>query len=80
MLNCFIAKLEGRQLCVKQLHIDLEESNTAMLRRLADLERLGLLIRSRDNIDGRRTLVQLTPRATDLVRQFLQRSGLGENC
>lgn len=73
LLNCYVAELEGRHLCVKQLHADLDESNTAMLRRLADLERLGLIARSRDDQDGRRTNVRLTQSAVDLIRQFLER-------
>lgn len=73
LLNCFVAQLEKRHLCVKQLHAELDESNTALLRRLADLERLALLERSRDGLDGRRTLVHLTPRATELIGQFLDR-------
>jgi len=77
ILNCFIAQLEARHLCVKQLHSELDESNTAMLRRLADLELLGLILRSRDELDGRRTLVRLTPLADGLIRQFLKSYAAG---
>ena len=73
LLDCFIAQLERRPLCVKQIHGDLKESNTALLRRLDDLEAAGLIARRRDDLDGRRTIVEISSKAMRAMAEFLDR-------
>lgn len=76
LVDCYVARLEGHSLCVKQLHAESSESSTAFLRRLGELERMDLLSRTRDDADGRRTIVRLTPRAVGLLRTFFEQYGL----
>jgi hypothetical protein len=73
LLGCFIAQLEQHPLCVKQIRCELDESNTALLRRLDDLQELGLVSRRRDDVDGRRTIVEISPKGMNAMAQFLDR-------
>lgn len=75
LLCCFISQLEGGQICVKQLHATVDESNTAMLRRLSELEAEGLTVRVRDASDARRSLVRLTSKGSAMMTAFLERYG-----
>lgn len=70
MLLCLSAELAGRQICVKQIRNELDESQTSVLRRLDELTEAGLLQRQRDEMDGRRTLVRLTATGVDAMSRF----------
>jgi hypothetical protein len=71
MLTCFIALLEGRTECVKQIQSLLEDSHTAVLRHIDALEAHQLVGRQRDPIDGRRTLVLLTGHGAIATARYL---------
>lgn len=73
LLLCFSAAAEERGLCVKQLRSFIGESGTSVLRRIEELEAAGLLIRARDAIDARRTLVRLTEDGLDRMKRFFGR-------
>lgn len=72
MLLCFASQLEGHPLCIKQIRNQLDESNTALLRRIDELEQAGMVRRHRDELDGRRTMVQLTPAAIAAMTRFFE--------
>lgn len=72
LLLCLEAELSGRHMCVKQIRCELEESQTSVLRRIAELEQAGMLLRRRDDTDGRRTLLRLTGEATDALSRFFE--------
>jgi DNA repair protein RadC len=76
MLLCFAGQLEGRELCVKQLRNNLDESSTGLLRRIDELEEAGMLERHRDELDGRRTMVRLSPDAIAAMTRFLAQPGV----
>ena len=60
LLACLDALMNGRMQCVKQIRGMLDESSTAVLRRIEALEKRGMIGRRRDPDDGRRTHVLLT--------------------
>ena len=70
VLLCFLGQLEGRQLCVKQIRNQLDGSNTALLRRIDELEQAGVVERHRDEGDGRRTMVRLTRQGVAAMARF----------
>ncbi|WP_176488944.1 MarR family winged helix-turn-helix transcriptional regulator [Rhizorhabdus dicambivorans] len=70
MLSCMAGELAGRPVCVKQIRTQLRESQTSVLRRIDELERSGLVQRRRDEMDGRRTLLRLTPEGDDAMSRF----------
>lgn len=72
---CFVGELEMRQLCIKQIRNHLDESSTALLRRVDELERADMLQRQRDTIDGRRTMVRLTPAGLRAMTRFFVELG-----
>ena len=72
MLLCFASQLEGYPLCIKQIRNHLDESNTALLRRIDELEQAGMVRRHRDELDGRRTTVQLTPAGIAGMTRFFE--------
>lgn len=76
MLLCFGRQLEGHALCIKQIRNHLDESNTALLRRIDELEQAGMVRRHRDTADGRRTMVQLTPSAVAAMTRFFDLPGV----
>ena len=61
MLEIFIAKEEGRTLCVKHVVIASGESATGAMRRIEGLEHAKLIKRTADPMDHRRVRVELTP-------------------
>jgi len=75
MLLCFTGQLAGRQMCVKQIRIELDESNTSLLRRLQELEDAGMIRRERDDVDARRTIVRLTDKATAAMSRYFKLIG-----
>ena len=77
MLICFVGEIENRHPCIKQIRNQLDESNTALLRRIDELEGTGLLKRHRDQVDGRRTTIRLTRDGiAAMTRFFAQIDGL----
>lgn len=70
MLLCFTSELEKRSMCVKQIRNELDESNTSLLRRIQELEDAGMIQRQRDDMDGRRTTVRLTPEGENAMARF----------
>lgn len=72
MLLCFASQLEGHPLCIKQIRNHLDESHTALLRRVDELEQAGMVRRDRDESDGRRTMVQLTPAGVAAMTRFFE--------
>jgi DNA-binding MarR family transcriptional regulator len=72
LLLCFSAAAEKRGLCVKQLRSFIGESGTSVLRRIEELEAAGLLMRARDAIDARRTIVRLTEDGLDRMKRFFR--------
>ncbi|KQX20784.1 MULTISPECIES: winged helix DNA-binding protein [unclassified Sphingomonas] len=77
MLLCFSGQLADRRICVKQLHNELDQSNTSLLRRIQELEDAGMIRRERDDLDGRRTVVRLTDSAVAAMSRFFQLIGEG---
>lgn len=75
LLLCFDANMTGRTICVKQIRSELDESSTSVLRRLQELEDAGLVLRQRDAVDGRRTIVLLTREANEAMARFLMQVG-----
>lgn len=75
LLLCFEAEVIGKSICVKQIRSELEESSTSVLRRLQELEDADLVLRQRDEIDGRRTIVRLTREASATLSRFLIQIG-----
>lgn len=75
MLLCFTGQLAGRQMCVKQIRIELDESNTSLLRRLQELEDAGMVRRERDDVDARRTIVRLTDEAAAAMSRYFKLIG-----
>lgn len=72
LLLCFSAAAEERGLYVKQLRSFIGESGTSVLRRIEELEAAGLLLRARDAIDARRTLVHLTEDGLNRMKRFFR--------
>lgn len=71
LLHCFSREIAGQQSCVKQIRIALDEPSTSLLRRLQELEGVDMIARTRDPLDGRRTIVALTQAgATAMIRYF----------
>lgn len=70
MLLCLTGELAGRCMCVKQIRCELKESQTSVLRRIGTLEQAGMVLRQRDALDGRRTIVRLTRDATIALSRF----------
>ena len=60
MLELFVARMEGKQLCVKDLVVISGESPTSALRRIDRLQTEGLIQRRLDRRDHRRLRVDLT--------------------
>lgn len=73
MLLCLTSELAGRCMCVKQIRCELEESQTSVLRRIGTLEQAGMVLRQRDELDGRRTIVRLTRHATIALSRFFDK-------
>ncbi|TZG24655.1 winged helix DNA-binding protein [Sphingomonas montanisoli] len=73
LLACLDALLNGRMQCVKQIRAMLDESSTAVLRRIEALEKRGMIGRRRDPDDGRRTHVLLTVSGYQTMAQHLPR-------
>lgn len=72
MLLCFTGQLADRRIYVKQLRNELDESGTALLRRIQELEDAGMIRRQRDEMDGRRTVVRLTDTAIAAMSRFFR--------
>lgn len=70
LLMCLIGQLDQRPLCIKQLRNQLDESHTALLRRVDELESANLLHRRRDEVDARRTTLHLTPETMTAMEHF----------
>ena len=70
MLMCFVSELRRQRLCIKEIHNQLAESHTALLRRIDELEEADMLRRHRDEGDGRRTTVHLTPAGASAMTRF----------
>jgi DNA repair protein RadC len=70
LLCCVEGELSGRPICVKQIRAQLEESQTSVLRRIDELEQAGMVRRFRDGMDGRRTLIRLTPDGAEAMSHF----------
>jgi DNA-binding MarR family transcriptional regulator len=75
LLLCLSGQLAGRQMCVKQIRNELDESSTSLLRRLQELEDAGMLRRERDDVDGRRTIVRLTDEAATAMSRYFKMIG-----
>ncbi|WP_164857199.1 winged helix DNA-binding protein [Sphingomonas crocodyli] len=73
LLACLDALLNGRIQCVKQIRAMLDESSTAVLRRIEALEKCGMIGRRRDPDDGRRTHVLLTVAGYRTMAEHLPR-------
>ena len=73
LLACLDALLSERMQCVKQIRAMLDESSTAVLRRIEALEKRGMIGRRRDPDDGRRTHVLLTVSGYRTMAEHLPR-------
>ena len=71
LLELFAAMLEGRPHSPASLAESCGVAGTTMLRWLARLEAAGLAIRRPDPEDGRRALIELTPRAARSMHEYL---------
>jgi len=71
MLDLFAARIEGKRVSVSSACIASGVATSTALRWLAELERLGLVVRCRDELDRRRTFVEIDGRAVDTIRRWL---------
>lgn len=80
VLELFLAEREDRPVCVKQLMAATNESCTAAIRRIDQLEEISILARSPDPRDHRRVLVSLTERGRLAITELLCDLGASRAC
>jgi DNA-binding MarR family transcriptional regulator len=73
LLDLFACEAEGRTVRVNSACIGAAVPASTALRYLAELERRGLIERSRDEIDRRGQYVRLTPEAREHMVRLLER-------
>lgn len=71
LLDLFAAAAEGRQVSVSSACIASGVATSTALRWVSELEEGGLLSRSPDPRDGRRTFLEIAPGASDAVERWL---------
>lgn len=64
------SKAQGKQVYISSLCIASGVPQTTALRRIEDLEKAGLISRSKDPADGRRIIVDLTARGTERIKSY----------
>jgi len=64
MLDLFAAELEGRRVSASSVALASCVPQTTALRCVEEMVKGGLITRDRDPLDGRRSILQLTPAAT----------------
>lgn len=69
LLDLLLAELEQRPVPVSSVGLMAGIPATTVLRRLEELEQAGLVIRTSDKDDARRSLVELTPETSKKMRQ-----------
>jgi len=75
MLEVFITQLRRKSVCVKELVLVSGSSSSSALRRIDRLEETGLVRRTLDPSDHRRTTVQLTNRGYTAMVLMLEQFG-----
>lgn len=71
LLDLFVCHHEGRSLSVSAVCIGASASSATGLRYLSILQEQGLVTRSRDQTDRRRSYVHITPRGCGLLNGLL---------
>lgn len=72
MLELYVARLENRIVCIKELVIASRETSTSALRRIDRLEAAGMLLRSPHFVDHRRVAVALTTKGSEAMTAMLR--------
>lgn len=73
LLDLYISNHEGRRLSVSAVCVGTSSSSATALRYLAMLQDQLLVSRTRDENDGRRSYIELTPLGQTRLRQLLSR-------
>jgi hypothetical protein len=71
LLDLYIASLERKPIRVSSLCFGSGVPVTTAMRNLAVMERQGLVVRSRDPLDGRATRLVIAPKAGSAMRDYL---------
>lgn len=72
LLDLYVAELKGVRTTVSQLCIGAAVPTTTAIRWIRSLEKKGLLQRTRDYFDGRRSFISLMPEASKRMSALLQ--------
>lgn len=71
MLDLYLARIEGRQVSVGSASIAADVPATTALRWIAKLELMGLVERSSDPLDARRSYIAMTDATVERMRDYL---------
>lgn len=72
LLELLLAELEGRSVFVRNLCTASCLPTSTAMRRIDDLERLGLVVRTSDPVDRRRVVVQLSAEGGQRMRSYVR--------